>query len=289
MGASGVELLDLWCRSMKARNFSKTTVASYRRTLGMFLDWIDQETVELAKVAHGDIDRWLDSRRLGPRSRYGYTSAVATFYAWCCREEHLEHNPALRVDRPRLGRYLPRPADPAAVAAALAAAEPREVAMIALGAMTGLRRGEIPQMRVEDLLLHREPPEVLVHGKGNKERMVPLHESVIAALRTHGIPKTGWLFPSPTTGRGLSASHVGKLMTAPFTALEGHVTPHMLRHLFGTTCYEDSGGDLRLVQELMGHASPTSTAIYTAFSRPKAARVVRGLFALPSRPTPEAA
>lgn len=273
------DLIHEWCRSMKARNFSKGTLTGYRRTTMQFIRWCHTEQLTLARVTHTDIIRWLDSLDHGSRTRYAYTSIIGTLYGWLLREEIVERDPTVRVERPRLGRYLPRPADPAAVARALVDAEPRVVAMIALGAFAGLRRFEIPALRVEDLLLHRKPPLVLVHGKGNKERLVPLHDDVIAALRAHGIPKTGWIFPSPTTRRGLSPNYVGKLMTEPFEHLDGHVTPHMLRHLFGTQCYEDSDGDLRLVQELMGHASPTSTAIYTAFSRPKAERVVRNLFA----------
>lgn len=149
--------------------------------------------------------------------------------------------------------------------------------MLSLGYLAGLRRAEIPQVRAEDLLLYRDPPELIVRGKGGVERLVPLHDSVLAALRAHGLPQTGFVFPSPTTGRGLSPGHVGRLMSAPFLPLEGHVTPHMLRHLFATNCYEDSDGDLLLVQNLLGHAQVGSTQMYTAFSRPKAARVVRGL------------
>lgn len=281
---------------MKSRYFSKGTVVGYRRTAMAFVCWCHDEGLTFDKVTHLDIVRWLDGLRHGPRTRYAYISTLASLYGWLLREDILPRDPTVRVYRPKLGRYLPRPADPAAVAAALAAAEPRQVAMVALGAMTGLRRSEIPAMRVEDLLLYRNPPEVLVHGKGNKERLVPLHDGVIAALRAYGIPKRGWVFPSPTTGRGLSPNYVGKLMTAAFDGLDGHVTPHMLRHLFGSQCYADSGGDIRVVQELLGHSSPTSTAIYTAYSRVKAAEVVRGLFApqpaadeseaLPSRPAP---
>lgn len=259
---------------MRSRNYSRATLGQYRRTLTNF----HHATGDLADATHLDVLRWLDSLNHAPCTRYAYTSTLASFYHWAIREEHLAYDPTLRVYRPKLPRRLPRPADPNAVALALSAASPRVVAMIALGYKTGLRRAEIPQVRAEDLLLHRNAPELIVHGKGQVERLVPLHDSVLTALRAHGIPKRGWVFPSPTTGRGLSPGHVGRLMTAPFANVEGHVTPHMLRHLFASECYEDSGGDLLLVQNLLGHAQPSSTAIYTAFSRPKAARVVRGLF-----------
>lgn len=274
---------------MKARNFSGETLKNYRRTAGMWVIWCGDNAVALDRAEHGDVERWLDSRRLGPRARYAYTSVIATFYSWLIREEHLERNPTLRVDRPRLGRYLPRPAPSDAVSDALAAAEPRVVVMVALGAFAGMRRAEISRTRVEDLLLANEPPVILIHGKGGRERLVPLHDEVLAALRIYGVPKAGWLFPSPT-GRGLTPTYIGTLITAALGEAHGHVTTHQLRHAFGTGVYRDSL-DLRLTQELLGHASPATTAIYTAFSQPRAAEVVTGLPSrlAPAPPAPEAA
>lgn len=275
----GWGLLALWCRSMKSRNFSRATIASYRQNVGLFIGWTADHHIPLASVTAGDVVDWLDSRKLGPRARYAYISCVATFYRWAVREEHLPSDPTVRVDRPRLGRYLPRPAPLEPVLRAIEGAEPREALMIACGAFAGMRRAEIAVLRAEDFLLAHTPPMVLLHGKGGRERLVPLHDVILAALRRYGLPKTGWLFPSPT-GRGMTPSYVGKIMTA---ACEG-ISPHMLRHLFGTNGYAVCQ-DLRVVQELLGHASPSTTAIYTAFSPLVAAETVRGL---PSRP-PEAA
>lgn len=268
------EMIVLWCRSMKGRNFSKDTVTGYRRTVNLFLYWCADNGLDLGRARHGDIDRWLDSRPLGPRTRYAYISNLASFYGWLVREELLDLDPTVRVERPRLGRYLPRPAGLEAVTAAIATSPPRVAAMICCGLFGGMRRAEIARLRVEDLLLDKDPPLVLLHGKGGRERLVPLHDTTLAALRAYGLPKTGWIFPSPTTGRSLTPNYVGKLISAAF--LE-HVTPHQLRHLFATLSYDRAGGDIRLVQELLGHASPATTAIYTAFSQPRAAQVVRDL------------
>lgn len=284
---TGWELLDLWCRSMKARNFSRATITCYRRTVGMFLIWSADRHIPLETVTPNDVVDWLDSRSLGPRTRYAYTSALATFYRWSVREEHLPVDPTLRVDRPRLGRYLPRPAPLEIVMRALDCGDLRVVLMIACGAFAGMRRAEIASVRVEDLLLANDPPMILLHGKGGRERLVPLHDEILSALRAYGIPKTGWLFPSPTTGRGITPNYVGNLITAALTEAGGHISPHQLRHLFGTNSYAVCS-DLRVVQELLGHASPATTAIYTAFSPVIAAQTVKGLPGRPLRSVPAA-
>lgn len=280
-----MQYVTLWCSAMKGRNFSSDTLKNYRRVTRVFVSWCVDDGLTLSTVTHVDIDRWLETKRIGPRSRYAYTSTLASFYAWLLREEHVDHDPTLRVERPRLGRYLPRPAATADVERALLGLEPRVVAMIACGVFAGMRVSEITKLRTEDLLLAKEPPLVLLHGKGGRERLVPLHDALLAALVAHGLPRVGWVFPNPRTGGPLSRTWVGKLIADAFDELGGHVTPHQLRHLFGTLCYEDSDGDLRMTQELLGHQSPSTTAIYTAFSRPRAAQVVRGLLS-PRESTP---
>lgn len=277
-------LRQLWLRALRTQNRSKATLESYKWATTKFLIWCDDEHLEIRDVRHGHINAWLDSRPIGPRSRYAYTSIIATFFGWLEREEILPLNPAIRVDRPTLGRYLPRPAATATIHAGLDACAPRTVAMIACGALEGMRRIEISRLRVEDLLWNLKPAMVLIHGKGNKERLVPLHDATVLALRTFGLPVQGWVFPSPYGG-SLTPAYVGRLITLGLLDLGAEhrrVTPHQLRHWFGTEVYRASL-DLRLTGELMGHANPSSTAIYTAFHQPKAAEIVGGL---PSRALP---
>src|SRR5262249_20392704 len=146
------ELLDAWCRSMRARSFSPNTLRCYRQSLTRWLFWCADHHLTAASATHVDVVRWLDGQKLGPRSRYARISELATFYRWCLRERLVDDDPTLRVDRPRLGRYLPRPADRAQVRRAVRTAEPTVAAMIALGAFAGMRVSEITNLRVEDLL-----------------------------------------------------------------------------------------------------------------------------------------
>lgn len=283
---NGLDLVNQWCASMKARNFSKKTLVAYRRTATVFLVWCVDNRLDYQKVDHRDIGRWLDSLAIQPKSRYVYISNLAAFYAWAVLEEHLDQNPTVRVRRPRLSRNLPRPAPTLTVHDALDAAEPRVVAMIALGAYEGMRVHEIAKARVEDLLLADDPPMVRISGKGDKERLVPLHDDVLAALAVYGIPRSGWLFPSPYSGP-LSPSYTGKLIAAALSGLE-RVTTHQLRHWFGTETYRFCR-DIRVVQELMGHATPATTAIYTKFFPEDGAKAVRGLPSRKLRAVPDEA
>jgi integrase/recombinase XerC len=263
---------------MRTRNFSKATVSGYRQTLTQYVVYLHDNELTLTTASHKDIEAWLESLALGPRAVNGYISRLSVLYAWLIREELATSNPTVRVDRPKVGRYLPRPADMDGVRRALLEAEPREAAMIACGVFAGMRRAEIANLRVEDLLLRRDPPSVLIHGKGDRDRLLPLHDALLLALRRHGLPAAGYVFLG-SAGRRLSPNRVGELMTGALS-IDEHVTPHQLRHLAGTTWYAMSH-DIRLVQELLGHASPSTTAIYTAFSNEEARRVVTGLAMTP--------
>lgn len=265
-------LLNQWIVSLRNRNYSKSTLSSYRQTGTQFIIWCHDNDLELGSITHTEVQAWLDSRSLGPRAKYHYTSRLASFYGWLVREELILRDPTLRVDRPRLGRYLPRPADPEQVQATMLAADPRTVAMIALGAFAGMRRGEIAKLRAEDLLLRTDPPSILVHGKGGKERLVPMHATVLFALKRAGIPKAGFMFLGQS-GRPLNPGRIGALITDALGELGEHTTTHQLRHLFATLCYAD-GHDIRLVQELLGHSSVATTSVYTAYSNEDAQRVV---------------
>lgn len=295
------DLFDAWMTSLRARECSAATLASYRWVATKFLWYCDDYHIELADVGHPHIVAWLATRPVGPRSRSAYTSILATFFAWLEREEHLPTNPVNRVERPRLPKYLPRPASTEQIHAALDAGDPRVGAMIACGAYAGMRRAEIAKLRGEDLFLHRDPPVVLVHGKGNKERLVPLHPDLIAALERHGIPKVGPVFVSPNGG-SLSPGYVGRLITATFAELgiaprsqvrsvtigSVHVVPHQLRHWCGSESYRASH-DLRVVQEILGHESPATTAIYTKLDQERAGEVIGALPVRPLRVAPPAA
>lgn len=233
----------------------------------------------LLDVDADTIERWLDDRQLVPRSRYTYVSHVHRFFEWAIRDGRATADPTLRIVRPRLPRHLPRPITDADLADALDQADDTMRAMLLLGAYQGLRCAEIAGLQREQILDHHDPAVLIVQGKGGHERVLPLHPAVAAALRRHGLPRAGYVFCQPDSTRPVQPWSVSHRIAAHMRNLGLDATAHQLRHWFGTKTYAASR-DLRVVQGLLGHASPTTTTVYVAFSTEDARDAVTSLAAV---------
>lgn len=255
-----------WLLSMRRRNLAAGTIAkraSVARRLAMFAG------CELEDVTRGDIEAWLDSRDLSARSRYADISHVSAFFQWAILEELTDTDPTARIERPKLPQGLPRPISTDDLRYALEQADDSTtLALLTLAAFGGLRCAEIATLTAADL----NGDVMLVHGKGGKDRVVPLHPACREALRRHGVPLHGAIF-------GLNSWQVSHVIREHLHACDIPASAHQLRHFFATAVYEVSGHDLRMVQDLLGHTSPTTTAIYTRWSRADAGDVVDRLTA----------
>lgn len=202
-----------------------------------------------------DLIAWLSTKPWATETRRSYRASLRSYFRWAHMVGLIEHDPtaALPLIRPRVG--VPRPAAEDAISRALRTAEPRVQLMIRLGAEAGLRRGEIAQVHTDDLRRDLSGWSLLVHGKGRRERQVPLLEHT--ARRIHEQPH-GWAFPSPAGGH-LTPAHVGRLVSA---ALGNGTTSHQLRHRFATRAYAVDH-DLLAVKQLLGHAKSETTEVYT--------------------------
>lgn len=141
--------------------------------------------------------------------------------------------------------------------------------MILLGAEAGLRRAEIANVRRDDIGGPRGAQSLFIRGKGMRERLLPISERLEFELRLWEEPS--WLFPTPRRGGPIGAIRVGELISE---ALPAHWTCHSLRHRFATQIYRTSH-DLLLVQQLMGHSKPETTAGYIGVDLTAAALVVQ--------------
>lgn len=257
----------LWLRSMRRRNLASGTIdkrASVARRLAAHAG------CPLLDVTTEQIEEWLDSRRTSPRTRYTDISHVAAFFRWAIREELVDRDPTARIDRPKVNAGIPRPIDTADLRRAIMqSTTPELTAMLHLAAFAGLRCAEIASLDWADV----NGDMMLIHGKGGKQRVVPVHPLITASL--HALPGRSAYGPV----FNLSAVQVSHTIRKHLVACGIVASAHMLRHWFATTAYEESGSDLRMVQELLGHSSPTTTAMYTRWSRTRAVDVVASMSA----------
>lgn len=228
----------------------------------------------LLEAERHDVERFLDARGIGARTRYAWLSHLHGFYQWVLREELGTLDPTAKIIRPKMRRALPRPAATAELRMARYRADPKQLCWLLLAAYMGLRCQEIAGLRREDVLTADDLLRV-TQAKGGKERLLPLHPEVLTALRDLPMPRTGWVFTRPRGGpyrpENLSHDFNDFLRSAGVDA-----TAHQLRHWFGTNLYAQSH-DIRMTQEMLGHANPATTAIYTAFDKKAAGVAVRAM------------
>jgi integrase len=223
------------------------------------------------------LDAWQRALGVADASRASYVSQVASFYAWVLQEGLLDADPSLVLISPKLPRRQPRPISEDDLQLALAAAPPRIEPWLELAAYAGLRAGEIARLDRRDVLDHADPRLLVVMGKGGRERLVPLAPRVRDTLRRHGLPSAGLVFPRHDGQPGPNRPNlITQLSSAHLHSLGIPATLHCLRHRFLSEVYRESR-DLRVTQELAGHASPTTTAGYAAWSPDRAVAAVLAL------------
>lgn len=264
-------LLYQWTQHLRRRDCSKGTIYSWRNIVTRMARELGDRPV--ASITSDEINDWLDTKDLVPRSRYTYISALHRFYEWCVlnHPETVPMDPTLRLERPRIRQGIPRPIPDGDLEVAVAAAGDPMRAWLVLGGWAGLRCMEIAGLHLEDVLVDEEL--LLVRGKGRRERLVPIHPRVAEVLpRTS---KSGPMFRRDD-GRTYTAGAVSGMINRHFSALGMDWTAHQLRHRFATRVH-DASGDLLVTQALLGHASPTTTAVYAKFSSPRAVDAVRAV------------
>lgn len=201
-------------------------------------------------IAHLSAPGW------SPGTRRSVRTSLRAFYSWARALELIETNPSDLLPTVTAPVGKPRPASDSVLAVGLSATDERVRLMIELGARAGLRCCEIAVVSTSDIQGEAGRRSLLVHGKGGKERYVPISDELAEEILER---PAGFAFPGQIDGH-LSAAYVSKMMSR---ALGHGGTAHPLRHRFATRALRSSGGNLRIVQELLGHASVATTQIYT--------------------------
>lgn len=284
-----LHMMEQWLTQMHAvRGVSPKTTEAYRRDVSGFLGFLGNHfgtpagKKALAAIAISDMRAWMASERtrgISARSLARELSAVKSYYRWLGEEFGIEAASVSATRAPKLKQRLPRPVDPSAAKALIERVElqnknpwiaARDVAVVTLLYGCGLRISEALSLNRSD---HPLPEVLRIKGKGDKTRIVPVLPAARAAVADyikhcpHQPPPDGPLFVGARGGR-LNPRQIQKTMEQSRLqlGLPATATPHALRHSFATHLLE-AGGDLRSIQELLGHASLSTTQAYTAVNQ----------------------
>lgn len=274
------ELLEMSETDQRRRGLLPRSIEKRQGSLVSFARWLGQRG--LLEATRADVEAFLDARQIGARTRYAWLSHLHGFYRWAVAEDLMAEDPTAKITRPKLRRSLPRPVSTNELRTALDAASARQRCWLLLAAYQGLRCQEIAGLRREDVL-DSEGLLRVTHAKGGNERLLPLHPEVLTSLVEMPMPRIGWVFTRPRGGK-YTPAQVSEEFNVFLRAVGSTATAHQLRHWFGTELYKTTH-DLRLTQEMLGHANPSTTAVYTAFDRRAAGEAVRALAMEP--PVPE--
>ena len=274
----------------KERDLSRHTLSAYGHDLDLFLTYLGTQSqsdtpdlMAVDRLAIRGFLGFLTRRGLGKRSINRAVSALRTFYRFLQREDLIDANPARSVSAPKFDKYLPAYLDRGQVerlfdAAGVHAMEGdyaavRNLAILEVFYSTGIRLSELQGMNRRDLDLVSQ--QLKVRGKGKKERIVPVGSHAVLALRNYEAKRDELIRLRGATadrgayflgrlGKRMSARGIQQVVSKLLDRVDedAGLSTHSLRHTFATHLL-NAGADLRAVQELLGHASVSTTQIYT--------------------------
>ena len=264
------------------RGAADNTIHAYRRDLEEFLKYCNSHSIDELNANTEDIRTYmaiLSERGLSSATSARRLSSLKQFFRFLYAENFRSKDPTAIIDAPKQGRALPKILSEEEVSLLLEAAAKdfshegvRLKALLELLYATGMRVSELVSLPNNALPYNRKI--ILVRGKGDKERLVPIGEPAKTALakyktvRQHYLKKnqtSPWLFPSAAKQGHLTRQRFGQLLKELARAAginPAKVSPHVLRHAFASHLL-NHGADLRVVQQMLGHADISTTQIYT--------------------------
>ena len=260
------------------KQYSPNTIKSYERDLLCLSSFLSSEYKSWQLVNEHEIRTFINSERrrgLSPRSIQRLLSSCRTFFEYLLNEGLIKISPAQNISSPKLAQLLPKAMDADLVQRLLdfkprGITEIRDKALAELMYSSGLRLSEICRLNLNDLDLKEKT--CIVVGKGNKTRIVPVGRKAIQAIRVWLQHRSDLTTTKKTNTEAVFLNNKGKrisprsvqLRLEKLCQLRGipGINPHMLRHSFASHVLESSG-DLRAVQEMLGHSDIGTTQIYT--------------------------
>lgn len=268
------------------RNLSENTVRAYETDLEAYCRWVEREGIAPLDISHRELRYFLadlSRAQYSTKTINRHLSAVRSLYKWLVHEELTTKDSAAAIASPKLAKTLPKTMSDADVQTLLATCDEtdtigvRDRAFLELLYASGARISEMSRLDLSDVDLRTA--QATLFGKGSKERIVPLYDTCLSWLRRYlntarpdlvarakdGKP-TQALFVS-TRGRRMSANALRTCFEkhVRLAGLDATLTPHAMRHTYATELLA-GGADMRSVQELLGHASLSTTQVYTHLS-----------------------
>jgi integrase/recombinase XerD len=264
------------------RALSPRSIEAYKYDVGQFLEFLKQKNIILQNVAQDDVLDFLaqmKEKSFATASIVRKLMAVKLFFRFLKRERHIEKNIAMTIDTPKLWQLIPEVLSISQVDLLLQAPDrqtfqgARDYAILEVIYASGLRVSELCSLNINDI----DDEYLKVKGKGNKERIVPIGKKAVEAVDaylhqfrdSYGSAEQRALF---LTSRGARIDRVSvwKMIKTYARSLNisKNISPHTLRHSFATHLLE-RGADLRIIQEMLGHANIATTDRYTHVSAQK--------------------
>lgn len=268
------------------RSLSTNSVEAYVRDFDKLIQFLEIEGKDITpqQIEKQDLDRFMEylfDLSIGARSQARILSGIKAFYNYLLLEDLVDNNPAQLIEGPKIGRKLPEVLSIEEIDTIIAAIDlstkegERNRAIIETLYSCGLRVSELINLQISNLLF--EEGYIVVKGKGNKERIVPIGGQAKRFIsyyfehrRNHQLinSKAEDIVFLNNRGKGLSRVMIFTLIKrlVEATEIKKSVSPHTFRHSFATHLV-DGGADLRAVQEMLGHESITTTEVYTHLDR----------------------
>ncbi|MHB1415950.1 MAG: site-specific tyrosine recombinase XerD [Chloroflexota bacterium] len=263
------------------KGFSKNTIAAYRNDLGQFASFVERQigpTVDRETVLSFILD--LKDKKYAATTIARKIAAIRSYFHYLVDNGMMGQDPTVDLDSPRIGRSLPHAITVGEVERLLQATEGgvspesvRDRAMLELLYATGMRVTELVSLNLDDVNVH--PGHVRCSGRGGRERIIPVGFERMQAVDRYVHEARPQLLRRPDQ-EALFLNHRGERLTrqgfwliikgyAKRAGISASITPHVLRHSFAAHLIS-SGAELKAVQELLGHASISSTQVYTQIS-----------------------
>lgn len=261
------------------RSYTPNTLDAYLKDLQKLLNYYSDEGIDFRQVTLKQLDGFakaLQELGVGPRSVARILSGVRSFYRFLTIEKEVETDPTELLESPKLGKHLPEVLslpEIDAIEAAIDLSKPegvRDLAIVEVLFSCGLRISELCSLKLSELYL--EEGYIRVHGKGRKERLVPIGDSAIDRLRQWFVVRQGYkvkpgeedfVFVSLRRGKRLSRISLFVYIKeyAAKAGIRKNISPHTFRHSFATQLLE-GGANLRAIQAMLGHEDIGTTEIY---------------------------